>query len=404
MAAREIVSGPFCLMMEEGAGKVEPEPEFNLEMLEATGDLTAPKRGELRTGRVVAVDEQGLIVDLGLKRDGVVPRGDLEKLAAEGVTFQPGQDVPVMILSPEDQEGNLVVSVYQARHSQDWLTAQQFLASGEIFEAEVAGYNRGGLIVPFGDLRAFVPASHIADIPRGMSESARQNRLVALVGKKYPFKVIEVDQARRRLVISHRDAQREWRELQKAHLLAELREGQVHKGTVSGLRDFGAFVDLGGADGLIHISELSWRRLKHPREVLKIGDEVEVLVVRLDRKDNRIALSLKQLQPDPWQQIQERFTVGQPLQGAVTRVTSFGAFVDLGEGIEGLLHSSRLGDELSALHEGRSINVQIVNIDPDRQRIGLALHHAESSDEGDEEHPQDPGAAGAEEKEEGREA
>ncbi len=342
-------------------------------MLDASADFVAPRRGEVRTGRVVAVDEQGLIVDLGLKRDGVVPRADVEKLASEGAAFEPGQEVPVMVISTDDRDGNLVVSVYQARRSQDWLTAQQYLASGEIFEAEVAGQNKGGLIAPFGDLRAFVPASHVADLPRGLTEPARQARLGQLVGQKLPFKVLEVDQDRRRLVLSHREAQREWRERQKARLVEELAEGQRRTGVVSGLRDFGAFVDLGGADGLSHISELSWRRVKHPRDVLQMGDEVEVLVVKLDRQENRIGLSLKQLQPDPWENAGERFAVDQRLSGTITRVMSFGAFVELDYGVEGLLHTSQVPDGLASLQDGQVIAVRIVNIDQRRQRIGLAM-------------------------------
>ena len=356
------------------------EPEFE-NMLEDSADLGAPKRGELRTGRVVALDEQGLIVDLGLKRDGVVPRADVLKLTAEGMTFEPGQDLPVMILSPEDSEGNLIVSVHLARRSKDWLTAEQYLASGEIFEAQVVGYNRGGLIVPFGDLRAFVPASHHSDLPRGLTEEARHKRLTEMVGKKFPFKVIEVDADSKRLVLSQREAFRGWRELQKGRLLSELAEGQVRKGVVSGLRDFGAFVDLGGADGLIHISELSWRRVKHPREVLRVGQEVEVQVVKLDPASHRIGLSLKKLQPDPWLQVAERYAVGDVIPGRITRVAPFGAFVELEDGIEGLVPNRQTEGGLSSLREGLEVQVRVVRLELDRQRIGLALHSAEPPEE-----------------------
>lgn len=359
-----------------------PENEMGALLAQSEG-FARPERGDLLTGTVVAVDDQGLIIDLGLKRDGVVPRADFEKLRQEGVEFKSGDRLAVMVVNPEDRDGNLIVSVYQARQNQDWVTAEEYLASGKIFEGEVSGYNRGGLIVSFGDLRGFVPASHIAELPRNISEDERQSRLAGLVGHRFGFKVIEVDRQRRRLVLSQRDAQREWRDQQKAKLLADLAEGQVRKGVVTGLRDFGAFVDLGGADGLIHVSELAWRRVKHPREVLSVGQEVEAKVVKVDHEAKRIGLSLKALQPDPWSRVEERFHVGQRIGGTVTRLTTFGAFVDLGEGIEGLLHSSQIPPE-AQLRESQTISIRVVNIEPDRQRIGLSLlgEASPSADEG----------------------
>jgi small subunit ribosomal protein S1 len=186
------------------------------------------------------------------------------------------------------------------------------------------------------------------------------------------FKVIEVDRQRRRLVLSQRNAQKEYREKQKARLLDNLADGQVRRGVVTGLRDFGAFVDLGGADGLIHISELSWRRVKHPSEVLRIGQEIEVEVLKVDRENKRIGLSLKRRQPDPWQRVAERFQPGQIVEGTVTRLAPFGAFVDLGEGIEGLLPSNQISGR-SDVQEGSVVRIRILNVEPDRQRVGLAL-------------------------------
>ena len=250
----------------------DSEPDFRT-LLEGSEDTPRPQRGDVLSGRVVALDTQGMIVDLGLKRDGVVPRAELDKLREEGVEFEVDQEVPVVIIEPEDKDGNLRVSVNQGRQQKDWLTAERLMAVGELWEGAVTGYNRGGLIVQFGDVQAFVPVSHISDLPRGVPENERQSRLAALVGRKMGFKVIEVDRQRRRLVLSQRNAQKEYRERQKTRLLSDLSEGQVRTGTVTGLRDFGAFVDLGGADGLIHISELSWRRVKHPSEVQAGGQQ-----------------------------------------------------------------------------------------------------------------------------------
>jgi len=349
----------------------DSESDFRT-LLENSENTPRPQRGDVLSGRVVALDTQGMIVDLGLKRDGVVPRAELDKLHEEGVEFVVDQEVPVVVIEPEDKDGNLRVSVNQGRQQKDWLTAERLMATGEMWEGAVTGYNRGGLIVQFGDVQAFVPVSHISDLPRGVPENERQNRLAGLVGRKMGFKVIEVDRQRRRLVLSQRNAQKEYRERQKSRLLSDLSEGQVRTGVVTGLRDFGAFVDLGGADGLIHISELSWRRVKHPSEVLAVGQEVEVEVLKVDRDSKRIGLSLKRRQPDPWQRVAERFQAGQVVEGTLTRLAPFGAFVDLGEGVEGLLPTNQVSGQ-AGIAEGATVRVKILNVEPDRQRIGLAL-------------------------------
>ena len=349
----------------------DSEPDFRT-LLEGSENTPRPQRGDVLSGRVVALDTQGMIVDLGLKRDGVVPRAELDKLREEGVEFAVDQEVPDVIIEPEDKDGNLRVSVNQGRQQKDWLTAERLMATGEMWEGAVTGYNRGGLIVQFGDVQAFVPVSHISDLPRGVPENERQSRLASLVSRKMGFKVIEVDRQRRRLVLSQRNAQKEYRERQKSRLLSDLSEGQVRSGMVTGLRDFGAFVDLGGADGLIHISELSWRRVKHPSEVLAVGQEVEVEVLKVDRESKRIGLSLKRRQPDPWQRVAERFQAGQVVEGTLTRLAPFGAFVDLGEGVEGLLPTNQVTGQ-TGIDEGATVRVKILNVEPDRQRIGLAL-------------------------------
>jgi len=366
----------------------DSESDFRT-LLENSENTPRPQRGDVLSGRVVALDTQGMIVYLGLKRDGVVPRAELDKLHEEGVEFVVDQEVPVVVIEPEDKDGNLRVSVNQGRQQKDWLTAERLMATGEMWEGAVTGYNRGCLIVQFGDVQAFVPVSHISDLPRGVPENERQNRLAGLVGRKMGFKVIEVDRQRRRLVLSQRNAQKEYRESQKARLLSDLSEGQVRTGVVTGLRDFGAFVDLGGADGLIHISELSWRRVKHPSEVLAVGQEVEVEVLKVDRESKRIGLSLKRRQPDPWQRVAERFETGQVVEGTLTRLAPFGAFVDLGEGVEGLLPTNQVAGQ-AGIAEGATVRVKILNVEPDRQRIGLALqavtgpNPAEAADENEE--------------------
>ena len=214
-------------------------------LLEASFERDEPQRGDIVNGTVLTVDNHGLIVDIGLGRDGIVERRDLEKINDE-VDYQIGDDVDVMVIRPEDEEGNLLLSVSQARQSEDWQNAEQLMEADEVYEGVATEANRGGLILPFGNLRGFVPASHVVGLSRGLNEDDRKHQLQTMVGSPIIVKIIEVNWKRRRLVFSQRDAQREKREAKKELLLENLREGEVHSGVVSGLRDFGAFVDLGG--------------------------------------------------------------------------------------------------------------------------------------------------------------
>jgi len=355
-------------------------PEESMEfaaLLEEALAMADVKRGELLTATVLYVDQQGAIVDVGLKRDGVVPRADLDRMGSDYL-LEPGTEVPVMVVRPEDQDGNLVLSVHQARQSVDWERAEALLQSSEVVTAQVAAANRGGLIVHFGELRGFIPASHIANLPRGLDETERQDRLSAYVGRDIDLQIIEVNPVRRRLVLSEREAQRASRDQRKQRLLEDLNEGDVCKGVVSGLRDFGAFVDLGGADGLIHISELAWHRVRYPSEVVSVGDEVEVYILRLDREKKRIGLSLKRLRPNPWTEVDSLYAIGQLVEGTVSRVVSFGAFIELDSGIEALLHTTQISDPPPndpslAVFEGERLLLRVISIESDRQRMGLSL-------------------------------
>jgi small subunit ribosomal protein S1 len=359
----------------------EEEMDFLAMLEESLADQ--PIRGDIVMGIVQSIDNMGMLVDLGMKRDGIVPRNDLERLGDDAAAFAVGDEVPVMIVRSEDDDGNLIVSVAQAKQNEDWLKAEDLMNAEEIWDGHVSDANRGGLIVPFGNLRGFIPASHVINLPRGLNEDERKDFLAALVGQPISVKVIEVNRRRRRLVLSQREAQRELRDANKNELLESLTEGEIRRGIVSGLRDFGAFVDLGGADGLIHISELAWHRVKHPRELLKVGDEIDVYVLRLDQEGRRIGLSLKRLQPNPWTQVDEMYFVGQLVEGRVSRVTQFGAFVSLDPGIEALLHASQIADPPPAdpteiLHEGQAITARIISIEPHRQRLGLSIRDVDN--------------------------
>ncbi len=338
-----------------------------------------PQRGDIRKGVILSIGPEEIVVNIGLKREGIIPSSDLERLGEGAVSeLEVGDEVPVFILKPRDQDGNVIVSLHRARLEQDWLDAQELLNSGEVWEGIVSGYNRGGLVVPFGKVRGFVPASQITNFPRRLPPDQRESRLAEMVGQKLHLRVIEVDRRRRRLVFSERDGEREWREQQRERLMQELCEGDIVHGTVSNLCDFGAFVDVGGADGLVHISELSWQRVRHPREVLKVGEEVDVYVLRLDYERKRIGLSIKRLQPEPWTLIDDKYDVGQLVEGTVTKVTDFGAFVLIKEGVEGLVHISELADSVpnhprEIVQEGERLLLRIVKLDVRRRRLGLSL-------------------------------
>jgi small subunit ribosomal protein S1 len=354
-------------------------------------DYKRPKRGDIRYAEVLRIDEDEIIVDIGGKTEGVVPSVDLDRMGDEALAeIEVGDKVPVYVLRPESADGDVIVSLNMARTMEDWRKAEKLFEEGGVHEGTVSGYNKGGLLVFFGQIRGFVPASQLSGLSRRSSHEDRMATLSKMEGQQLLLKVIEVDRQRRRLIFSERAASREWREMRKDELLNDLQEGDIRAGTVRNLCEFGAFVDLGGADGLIHISELSWRRVKHAREVLRVGEEVEVYVLRVDRERKRIGLSLKRLQPDPWHVAEERYEVGQIVRGVVTNIVDFGAFARIEDGIEGLIHVSELSDGDFAprdlVKEGEQLYVKILSIDAHRQRMGLSLKQAPSREEveGDE--------------------
>ena len=343
------------------------------------GGYDMPQRGDIREGTVISVSPQEVVIDLGLKREAIVPANDLSRLEkATLAEVQEGTTWPVYILQPSDREGNLIVSLSRALQEKDWLIAQEKMEANEMFEALVSGHNAGGLEVVFGKLRGFVPASHLSSLPREMSPEERKAHLATFVGKTIPVKIVEVDRKRRRLIMSERAARRRWQREHRKQLLDEIQVGEVREGTVRSLSEFGAFVDLGGADGLVHISELAWFPVAHPSEVLKVGQVVEVKVLRIDKQRERVGLSLKRVQPDPWSHIDELYNPGQLVEAVVTRVTDFGAFVRLRSGVEGLLHVSEMADirpdhPQSLVSPGDLLLLRVLRIEPDRRRIGLSL-------------------------------
>ncbi len=354
------------------------------EMLERYLSCQRLEHGQVVPGVVVHVGPGGIIVDIGAKCEGIVPERDLEGMSpADRDAIHVGGEVLVYVVNPEDANDNIILSLSRAQIARDWREAQRLLESQEIIEKQVADCNKGGVIVHFGKVRGFVPGSQLV-ISRVASQPAAgpggDDRWAALVGETLQLKVIEVDRERNRLILSERAALRDWRKSQRERLLNELTEGDVRQGRVINLADFGAFVDLGGMDGLVHLSELSWRRVAHPREVVEVGQEIEVYVLGVDRERQRVALSLKRLQPDPWASVEERYQEGQLVEGAITRLTKWGAFASIvgDEAIEGLIHVSEL-DEGSVVHPrdivqpGQIVTLRVISVDGAHHRLALSL-------------------------------
>lgn len=372
------------LMVEES-----PNPNGDVgfeELLESSFGygFAPPQRGEIRTATILQVDEREIIVDMGAKRDGIVPSQDLERLDDDfRATLTVGTEVPVYVMNPRDADDNLVVSINMGLQRYDWDKARELLQTEDTVDVNVTGHNRGGILVRWRRLEGFIPSSHLTSA--GYSPD-RRDAWNELIGQKLTVKVIEVDQDRRRLIFSEREAQREWRAKQKARLLSELQEGDVVPGTVTGIRDFGAFVNLGGADGLIHVSELAWHRVDHPRDILEVGDKIDVYVLSLDREKKRIALSRKRLLPDPWDNAPATYHEGQLVDGVVTNVVDFGAFVALDDGLEGLLHLSEMGDGSlkephSYVKKGDKLSLRISHLEPEKRRVGFTQRWGTDLDE-----------------------
>ncbi len=360
-------------------GEMQPEEHPMNALTEDALSLRRLKRGDIVDGIIVSVSPTEVLVDVGAKSEGVIPSKELERLGREGLeSMEIGDTLPVYVVKPEDRDGNLILSIRRAEEERDWREAQSLYEESKAFESQVAGFNKGGLIVRLGRLRGFVPASQLSPEHQGSSKQQPEERWARLVGDSIFVKVIEINRKRKRLILSERAALRQWREAQKEKLLEELRVGEVRHGTVSSLSDFGAFVDLGGADGLIHLSELSWNRSDKPSDVVQVGQEVDVYVLNVDRERKRIGLSLKRLEPEPWTTVESRYYVGQLVEGTITRLANFGAFALVNDEIEGLIHiselsSGRINHPSEVVHEGEKHVMRIIRIDPRRRRMGLSL-------------------------------
>ena len=349
---------------------------------EGAYDFKTLSRGDILEGKVVRVSPEEVLVDVGRKYEGTISSRELESMGPAAVEkIQVGDKMLTYVVNPEDKNGRIVLSLRQADLEKEWRSLEKLFETGEIFEGTVTGHNKGGLIVQLGQVRGFVPSSQLVPPSRWDEDRhlTREERRAKMVGRQLMLKIIELDRERNRLILSERAANRIRRKDQKEQLLATLKAGTTCRGRVSSLCDFGAFVDLGGADGLIHLSELSWGRISHSKEVLRVGDEVEVYILNINQEKRRIGLSLKRLQPDPWSQAAQKYSEGQLVEGTITKLTEFGAFARLkGDDIEGLIHVSELSNTRIAhpkevVKEGETLTLRIVRLDPHRRRMGLSL-------------------------------
>lgn len=347
----------------------------------AQGELEVPAKplaaGQIVDGLIVHLDEEGALVDVGTKSEGRIPAHELGGAEKDEKPVVVGDRVAVYVVKPEDEDGSPVLSKKRADYDRVWQRVIQAHETGEVLAALVTDRVKGGLVVDLG-MRGFLPASHV--------RTRNVHALDRFVGQSLRVKIIEVDRGRKRVVVSQKQAIEEERRERREKTLESITENQVCRGVVRRITDYGAFVDLGGVDGLLHVTEMSWTRIGHPSDVVKTGQKIDVMVLRFDREQKRISLGLKQILPDPWDKIRDKYRVGQTVDGIVSRVVPFGAFVRLESGIEGVIPNSELPGERGqraqdVLKDGQSVQAKIVNLRPEERRLTLSLRQAQRASE-----------------------
>ena len=363
-----------------------------VETPEAASEKPAPpkyRRGQVFSGVITKTTPTAVFVDLGDGDEGVVPGRELELMTRKMLeSLTVGASVDVYVVNPRNHRGEVVLSINHALEELDWRKAKKYAKSKEVYDALIGGYNKGGLIVRFGRLRGFVPQSQLAeDRARGLKGETPEERYGPMVNQPIGVKVMEVDRGRNRLILSERAATREVRQQRKKALIEELRVGEVRTGAVASLENFGAFVDIGGAEGLVHLSELAWEHITHPRQAVNIGDEIDVEVISINPDAGRIGLSRRRVLSDPWDEVATSLRRGQLVRGRVTKLTKFGAFARLvdNDAVEGLIHISELaGERVShpreVVNRGDELVLRIVKIDIKDRRLGLSLKSVNSTE------------------------
>jgi len=391
------------------------------ELLDSVQPVKPLRRGDVVEGVVMRADPEGILLNVGHKAEGHIPPAEMRTLTREGQEIPNiGDEIVVYVVKGETMEEPAILSIDKAVGEQGWRVLEKALESKQSLTGTIQEFNRGGAIVEVEGVQGFVPISQLISISRSNfwalrdahereaeadqagetdgtettdsdSKASSENdqggeQEPSEIGKELELKVLEVNRSRNRAILSERQAIQAQREERKAQLIQELTEGEVRKGHITGISSFGAFVDLGGADGLVHISELSWSPVRSPEEVVKLGQEVDVYVLRVDSENNKIALSIKRLQREPWETITEQYGVGDIVDATVTKLTDFGAFARVEGSVEGLIHVSELATRpinhpRDVVREGDAVRLKILRIEPERRRLGLSLREAQDDEE-----------------------
>jgi len=366
------------------------------ELLDTTDNSTPLKKGDITRGIVMRVDSKGIYLSFGQKFEGLVPIEEMKSVrlsagmedAEDGLNI--GEEISVMVLSDEKSDGSVLMSIDKAMAESGWIVLNDALTSGEILEGSVTNFNKGGVIVNVHGVDCFVPISQLVskihnpqsyennNLELNQSQNLNKEEDFFQKGDVLKLKVIEANRSTNRSVLSEKLATKQIGQVNKVRIINELNEGETKQGRVSGLSKFGAFVDIGGVDGLVHISELSWSNVKSPSEIVSVGDLIEVYILTVDKENLRIGLSIKRLFDKPWDTINEKYHVGDSIEVTITNLVEFGAFAKIEESIEGLIHISELDQKIvkhpkEIVEEGEVVKVKIVSIDVNKERIGLSI-------------------------------
>jgi small subunit ribosomal protein S1 len=361
------------------------EPEPYLEDMEQLLKEAMPlnlREGDTLSGVVVRIDRYGILISIGNKSEGIVPLEEMQSLTKSDIaSICPGDSISVTIIDNRSMHGECLLSVDQANLEIGWHVLVEKQKNSEPISGIISGQNRGGLIVIVEKINGFIPISHI-NWPNKFNEEDRQEILSKMIGESVQLKILELDFHSKSVILSEKLFTEEKRKISKDKMLQSIKEGTLTTGTISGITEFGAFVDLGGADGLIHVSEISWSPVDNIGDFVKIGDTLDVYVLKVDLETERIGLSLKRIGAQPWDGITQKYQINQTVDGTITKLTKFGAFARISGNIEGLIHISELSDKLidhpkEVIHEGDVVPLRILNIEPERKRLALSLKQAD---------------------------
>ena len=368
-------------------------PDLMEELLSSNPPKKPLRRGEIIDGKIMEINDEGLLLNIGHKSEGIVPTREMRSFTkVDYDTLEEGSEVVALVINPEDDDGATILSVDKARGERGWRVLEKAKEEDKAVDGVIIGSNRGGAVVQAEDVQGFIPLSQLVGPARELFVPKKENAKDGFIGMKITFKIFELNRRRNRAIFSEKAVLQQERAQKKQELIETLQVGNILKGRIVGVSTFGAFVDIGGADGLIHISELSWDPVSSPADIVTVGTEMDVYVVKIDKENLKIALSLKRLTPEPWEIIKDELVVGRKIVAKVTKITTFGAFVRTEQGVEGLVHVSEISNQElgsvedieSVINVGQSLDLTIVNVDAERKRLGLSLISSAKPEENEE--------------------